>query len=350
MIDIMVQYPGASAQQVANMAMQPLERIMSEIPGVKHVYSASQRGQGIVTVEFDVGQPMGPSLVKVNDKLASNMDKIPPGVLPPLVKSKGIDDVPIVTLTLWSKDMDKDGVPDVDDGQLRLLAQDVLQALGRSRTPGHGMIVGGRREQVTVDVAPGAPVRLPDQPRPGRPDPARPPTAETTAGGVESSGSHFTVTTGSFLKGVDEINRLVVGTHNDVPVYIQRRGTGQPGPGGCHPVGRLLHGSGGGRRPGHGPGPPGGDHRRGQEGTDQRRDRRQRHHRPGGGAQGQPHPQQRRGQHHPQLRPDRGSRRSRELIFKLFEATVCVFLLVLGRLPRPAPRHRGHADHPGGAA
>ena len=80
MVDIMVQYPGASAQQVANLAMQPLERIMSEIPGVKHVYSASQRGQGLVTVEFDVGQPMGPSLVKVNDKLASNMDKIPPGV------------------------------------------------------------------------------------------------------------------------------------------------------------------------------------------------------------------------------------------------------------------------------
>ena len=119
MIDIMVSYPGASAQQVSNLAMQPLERIMSEIPGVKHVYSASQRGQGIVTVEFEVGEHMGPSLVKVNDKIASNMDKIPPGVMPPLVKSKGIDDVPIVTLTLWSKDLDKDGIPDVDDGQLR---------------------------------------------------------------------------------------------------------------------------------------------------------------------------------------------------------------------------------------
>ena len=102
MIDIMVQYPGASSQQVASLAMQPLERIMSEIPGVKHVYSASQRNGGMVTIEFDVGEQMGPSLVKVNDKIASNMDKIPPGVIPPLVKTKGIDDVPIVTLTLWS--------------------------------------------------------------------------------------------------------------------------------------------------------------------------------------------------------------------------------------------------------
>ncbi|MEN8176925.1 MAG: efflux RND transporter permease subunit, partial [Pseudomonadota bacterium] len=94
MVDIMVGYPGASADQVANRAIEPLERIMSEIPGVKHVYSASQRGQGIVTIEFDVGEEMGASLVKVNDKIDSNMDLIPPGVSPPLVKSKGIDDVP----------------------------------------------------------------------------------------------------------------------------------------------------------------------------------------------------------------------------------------------------------------
>jgi multidrug efflux pump subunit AcrB len=219
MIDIMVQYPGASAQQVSSLAMQPLERIMSEIPGVKHVYSASQRNQGIVTVEFDVGEQMGPSLVKVNDKIASNMDKIPPGVMPPLVKTKGIDDVPIVTLTLWSKDLDNDGLPDVDDGQLRLLAQDVLQGIKEVKDTGNAFIVGGRREQVTVDVYPerlsGYQISL-DQVA----QTIRTANAETTAGGVETSGSHFSVTTGSFLRGADEINRLVVGTHQNVPIYV----------------------------------------------------------------------------------------------------------------------------------
>jgi len=219
MIDIMVQYPGASAQQVSSLAMQPLERIMSEIPGVKHVYSAAQRNQGIVTVEFDVGEQMGPSLVKVNDKIASNMDKIPPGVMPPLVKTKGIDDVPIVTLTLWSKDLDNDGLPDVDDGQLRLLAQDVLQALKEVKDTGNAFIVGGRREQVTVDVYPerlsGYDISL-DQVA----QTIRTANAETTAGGVESSGAHFSVTTGSFLRGADEISRLVVGTHQNVPIYV----------------------------------------------------------------------------------------------------------------------------------
>ncbi len=219
MIDIMVQYPGASARQVSNLAVQPLERIMSEIPGVKHVYSASQRGAGIVTVEFKVGQQMGPSLVKLNDKIASNMDKIPPGVMPPLVKSKGIDDVPLITLTLWAKDLDNDGLPDVDDGQLRLLAQDVLQALKEVKDTGNSFIVGGRREQVTVDVYPerlsGYGISL-DQVA----QTLRTANAETTAGGVETSGSHFTVTTGAFLRGMDDINRLVVGTHQSVPIYM----------------------------------------------------------------------------------------------------------------------------------
>ncbi len=220
MIDIMVQYPGASAQQVSNIAMQPLERIMSEISGVKHVYSASQRGQGIVTVEFDVGQLMGPSLVKVNDKIASNLDKIPPGVLPPLVKSKGIDDVPIVTITLWPRDLDQDGLPDVDDGQLRLLAQDVLQALKEVKNTGSGFIVGGRREQVTVDVFP---ARLSsyqislDQVA----QTIKTANAETMAGGVESSGAHFSVMTGAFLEDAEDIERLVVGTRNEVPVYVR---------------------------------------------------------------------------------------------------------------------------------
>ncbi len=219
MVDIFVQYPGASADQVANLAIAPLERIMSEIQGVKHVYSATQRGGGIVTIQFKVGEEMGPSLVKVNDKLDSNMDKIPPGVSPPLVKAKGIDDVPVVNITLWSKDLDKDGIPDVDDGQLRMLAQDVLQSIKEIPETGNSFVVGGRREQVTVEVFPerlsGYGISL-DQVA----NTIRTANSEQQAGGVETGNTHFTVMTGSFLKTVDDISRLVVGTHNNVPVYV----------------------------------------------------------------------------------------------------------------------------------
>ncbi len=221
MVDIFVQYPGANASQVAQLAIQPLERIMSEIRGVKHVYSASMRGQGMVTIEFDVGEEMEVSLVKVNDQLDSNMDKIPPGVLPPLVKAKGIDDVPIVTITLWSeKDYNGDGVPDVDDSQLRRLALSVLQGIKQIPQTGEGFVVGGRAEQVTVEVFPerlaGYGISL------GQVAKAiQDANAEVQAGDVESGGSRLSVVTGAFLQDVDDINALKVGSHNGVPVFVR---------------------------------------------------------------------------------------------------------------------------------
>jgi len=230
MVDIFVQYSGASAEQVANLAIEPLERIMSEIPGVKHVYSAIQRGSGMVTIEFDVGEAMGPSLVKVNDKIATNMDLMPPGVSPPLVKSKSIDDVPVVNITLWSKDLDRDGINDVDDGQLRMLAQDVLQSVKEIPDTGNGFVVGGRSEQVTIEVYPerlaGYKISL-DQVA----EAVRTANSERQAGGVESGNTRFTVTTGSFLKTLEDVSSLIVGTHNNVPVYV-------------HDIARITQGPG----------------------------------------------------------------------------------------------------------
>ncbi len=220
MVDLIVQYPGAEPEQVASLAVQPLERIMYEIEGVDHVYSASQRGMGIVTVQFDVGEEMENSLVKVNDKLESNMDRIPPGVMPPLVKAKGIDDVPVVTLTFWSeKDYNGDGIPDVDDSQLRRLAQSVLQHIKEIPETGDSFVVGGRAEQVTIEVYPerlaGFGLSL------GQVANAiKQSNVEMQMGGVESGGTHMMVVSGAFLETVEDINRLQVGVHNGAPVYV----------------------------------------------------------------------------------------------------------------------------------
>ena len=212
MIDIFVQFPGASARQVASLAIDPLQRIMTEIPGVKHVYAASRRGQGIVTVEFHVGEELGPSIVKVHDKIQSNLDKVPPGIPPPLVKPKGIDDVPVVTLTLWSKD--------VDDGALRTLALDVLQRLKEIPNTGFNFVVGGRKEQVRVEVYPerlsGFGIGL-DQVA----ETIRTANSERQVGNVEAGDTHFTVVTGAFLRTAEDISRLVVGSYGGVPIYVR---------------------------------------------------------------------------------------------------------------------------------
>jgi len=212
MVDIFVKYSGASSSQVASLAIDPLERLMSEIPGVKHVYSASSHGEGMVTVQFKVGEQLGPSIVKVHDKIQSNLDKIPPGVAMPLVKPKGIDDVPVVTLTLWSKSL--------DDGVLRTLGLDLLQNLKQIHNTGQGFIVGGRSEQVRVEVLPerlsGFGISL-DQVA----NTIRTANSEQRAGSLESGNRYFTVNTGAFLHTAEDVARLVITTHDGVPVYVR---------------------------------------------------------------------------------------------------------------------------------
>jgi multidrug efflux pump subunit AcrB len=212
MVDVFFQYPGASSEQVASLAVDPLERMMSEIPGVKHVYSASMRGQGMVTVEFDVGQKMEPSLVKLYDKLMSNMDKVPPGVSQPLVKPKGVDDVPVAALTLWSHD--------VDDAALRLVALDVLQRLKEVPNTSQSFIVGGRSEQIRVEVYPerlsGYGVSAGQLAQT-----IQTANAEKGTGYAENDSGSFKLYTGAFLRSAHEIERLVVGVHNGAPVYVR---------------------------------------------------------------------------------------------------------------------------------
>nr|CRH07096.1 putative Acriflavin resistance protein [Candidatus Magnetococcus massalia] len=211
MVDIFVQYPGASSNQVEKLVADPLERIMSEISGVKHVYSASMRGQAMVTVQFEVGEDMEESLVKLYDRLQSNMDKIPPGVPQPLVKPKAVDDVPIVGLTLWSDNL--------DDASLRILALDMLQQINEVPNSSQGFIIGGRSEQIRVEVYPerlaGHHLSL-DQIA----QTIRTANSEKGIGSMESGNLGFKVYTGSFLKSASDIKRLVVGTRHNVPVYI----------------------------------------------------------------------------------------------------------------------------------
>jgi len=212
MVDIFVQYPGASSEEVASLAIEPLQRILSEIPAVKHVYAASERGQGMVTVEFKVGEQLEKSVFKVHDKLQSNLDKTPPGVMPPLVKPKGIDDVPVVNLTLWSND--------VDDGNLRTLAFDVLQSIKEIPNTGQGFVVGGRAEQMRIEIMPerlsGFRIGL-DQIA----NTIRTANSEVNTGSIESSDSSYTVYSGSFLRTTSDLEQLVVGSFNGAPVYLR---------------------------------------------------------------------------------------------------------------------------------
>ncbi len=212
MIDVFLSYPGASAEQVESLVTEPFERLMSEIPGVRHVYSATERGQAIVTVRFYVGEDLGESIVKVRDKYRSNVDKMPPDVMPPLIKPVAIDDVPTVTITLWSDE--------VDDSILRILGLDVLQRIGEVPNTGKGFVVGGRSDQIRVEVMPerlaGYNISL-DQVA----NTIRTANSEKNVGGLEAADAAFTVYSGSFLRTKGDIERLVIAIRNGAPVYVR---------------------------------------------------------------------------------------------------------------------------------
>lgn len=109
MANVFVPFPGASSKQVEQLVSFPLEKKLSEIEGIKHVYSTSRPGMAVLTVEYMVGIERQPAIVRLYNQVYSNQDWMPSGVGigQPLVKPKGIDDVPIMALTLWTDDPDK---------------------------------------------------------------------------------------------------------------------------------------------------------------------------------------------------------------------------------------------------
>ncbi|ACL72824.1 acriflavin resistance protein [Thioalkalivibrio sulfidiphilus HL-EbGr7] len=211
MVDIFVAYPGGSVEEVSRLVTEPLERIMSEITGVKHTYSASRRGEAMVTVQFDVGERMEESLVKVHDRVMSNLDRMPPGVSMPLVKAKGIDDVPVVTLTFTSEEL--------DDNLLRLIALDVLHAVKEVPDTAQGFVVGGRREELRIEVQPERLAAF-GLAAPAIAEAVQSANTVRRVGSSERDGRVQAVHAGAFIRGASDLESLVVGVSDNRPVYL----------------------------------------------------------------------------------------------------------------------------------
>lgn len=149
MADVVVSAPGMSVGEVERQIATPLEKLLFQVDGVEHVYSASFAGRSIVTVRFFVGEDREDSLVKIYNKLYSNADIVPSDVASWVVKPVEIDDVPIVIATLWSE---RPGM--VDDHGLRRIAEEVEIALQGLPKTNRTQIVGGRPRIVRVELDP----------------------------------------------------------------------------------------------------------------------------------------------------------------------------------------------------
>jgi multidrug efflux pump subunit AcrB len=226
--NVFVPYPGASSMQVESQVAIPMEQVLAEIEEVEHVYSVSRPGGAVLTVQFEVGEDRTEALVRLYNAIYSNQDWRPAnlGVAPPLVKPKGIDDVPIITITLWTKDEDRGGL------ELRHVANALEAEI--KRVPGTRDVytTGGAPEIVHVELDPqrvaGYGLTLDDL------------RHALTAGGsvrhageLVSAGVEIPVKAGNFLGGRDDVANLVVGVFDGRPVFLEdvarvTAGTDQP--------------------------------------------------------------------------------------------------------------------------
>ncbi|HET7792837.1 MAG TPA: efflux RND transporter permease subunit, partial [Rhizobacter sp.] len=216
MANVLIPFPGASVADVEQMVATPAEQVLSQIAGTEHVMSVSRPGLAVITVQFKVGVPRTEALVRLYDTVNANADWLPRGlgVGDPIIKPKGIDDVPIVTLTLYAKDGDT-GPSDLERVAHTLEAE-------IKRVPGTREVatVGGPGRAVRVEIDParmaGAGVTVADLRQALQ-------SAHLGAPVGELLGNDRAVAleAGPYLRDARDVGELVVGVRRGKPVFLQ---------------------------------------------------------------------------------------------------------------------------------
>jgi multidrug efflux pump subunit AcrB len=212
MVDVMVAWPGAQPAEIETRVMSPLERAMWGIARVEHVYSTARPGFALVTVRFLVNESNEESLVKVYERLNTFTPHLPAGTLPPVIELHSIDDVPFLTLTLWS--------PRRGSDEIRPLAAELAQELSEVPETSKAYLIGGQPRVVRVT-----------------PDPDRMAAAgvswTTLTGGLQTAAlrqgagtlvrdnREVRVEAGPLFRDAEEVARAVVGVRAGRPVYVR---------------------------------------------------------------------------------------------------------------------------------
>ena len=231
--NIIVSKPGASPREVEQLIVKPLEAILQGMSGVEHTYGTAMDSIGIVSVQFYVGQDKEDSLVKLYDRIMSNIDHLPPGARQPLVKPVDVDDVPVLTISLSSSEM--------DDRRLRKISTEVLEHLRRVEGTSVSFIHGGRLRQINVNL---------DLERMQRYNVTlvnirqvlEATNIDIPAGTLVNHNRVSTVSAGGMLRSAEDVKNLVVALYAHRPVYLKDVADVTDGPGEIERVHRIGYG------------------------------------------------------------------------------------------------------------
>jgi multidrug efflux pump subunit AcrB len=237
MMDVFVEMPGSSAQEVEQRVTTPMEKLIWEIPGVEYIYSTTRPGLGMAIVRFKVGEKEEDSIIKLYNKLYSHFDLIPPGASKPIIKPLSIDDVPILALTFWSNRY--------DSYTLRRVASEVDREIKSIDDVSETRVIGGERRQIRVLLNPTrmagfgvAPAAL--MGTIGRAN------QRLQVGEFAAANKEYDVETGDFLRNADDVGGVVVGASSGRPVYLRDVAEIRDGP--EEPANYVLFGTGAGAK------------------------------------------------------------------------------------------------------
>ncbi|MBL0151375.1 MAG: efflux RND transporter permease subunit [Ideonella sp.] len=216
MANVLIPFPGASSADVQAMVARPAEQVLGQIAGIEHTFSVSRPGLALLTVQFKVGVPRTEALVRLYDVLNANSDWLPHdlGTLTPIVKPKGIDDVPVLGITLWAADarsaLDLERVAHTVEAELKRVpgAREVKTIGGPGRVVNVALDPTRLRERGVDVLRLKATLAAANQGMP--------------AGTVldRDTGGLLSVQTGEFLQSARDVGELVVGVSNGRPVYL----------------------------------------------------------------------------------------------------------------------------------
>jgi multidrug efflux pump subunit AcrB len=221
MASVLIPFPGAASADVQNLVARPAEQVLSQIAGIEHTYSVSRPGVAMLTVQFQVGVPRTEALVRLYDVLNANQDWLPAGlgVLTPIVRPKGIDDVPVLAVTLWSRDatsaLDLERVAHTMEAELKRVPG------AREVRPSAAPAAWCRSRSTPAGCASAASTCCACSRRWPPPTSACPRAAWST----RRAGRMLAVETGEFLRDADEVGDLVVGVQPGQAGLPARGGT-----------------------------------------------------------------------------------------------------------------------------
>lgn len=211
MVDVIVPYPGATPEEVETRVVTPLEKIFWEIPKVEYVYSTSSQNFGMIIVRFLVNSNETEAMVRIYDKLKGNKELLPKGALEPIIKLHSIDDVPVLSLTLWGENNDY--------YKLTRVAQEIELKLREIKDVSQVEVIGSQNREMSVFLDPAklssyslSPLSISQS--------LSAFNSRMPAGTIVGENEEIKIEAGSWLKNLEDVSSVLVGFYSGKPVYL----------------------------------------------------------------------------------------------------------------------------------